>query len=307
MSRRFVLGSGILFLVLLAVVLWTRPGREPARSEPLFTLKHRVPDTLTVAYGPDTTVLVPGGEAGWRVIAPVRYPADGVAVDALLKRLAPLPTAERRFPLLPENLDVYGLRYPQAMIRAAYRDSVEPDTLWIGTFTMNQTYDYVRGAGSPWVGLLDGRIARTYFLKSTHDLRRTRLLPFPVARAVRLVLAGEGGAPRLEAVRDPDGRWRLTLPYPGPGDSREILDYLTSLNHMHVREFLREHMDRPERYGLTRPRRKVTVVTEGGDRFVAVLGKNIPGRDEVYARVDEAPQLLHLRTISAFLHHRGLG
>jgi hypothetical protein len=144
---------------------WRSRYRGAPEPESFFALKRRAPDTLLVAYGTDTTVMVPGGRSGWRIIRPVDFPADGVVIEAMLKRLADLPVEERRFPLLPEKMDTYGMRAPRSLIRAAYRDGLAPDTLTVGAFTMNGGYDYVRAGRGDVVALLDARVAHSYFTR----------------------------------------------------------------------------------------------------------------------------------------------
>ena len=99
-GRRSLLGSAALFLVLAVAAWWVLRGEAPEEPERFFGLARMTPDTLTVVVPPDSTVLVPGGEGGWRLLHPVRDDADPLVVEALLKRLRDLPV-DRRFPLTP--------------------------------------------------------------------------------------------------------------------------------------------------------------------------------------------------------------
>ena len=82
MARRPLWGSALVFVGLLAVTLWVLRDRAEPEPESFFALQRRVPDTLLVAYGPDTTVMVPGGGSGWRIIRPVDFPADDIILNA---------------------------------------------------------------------------------------------------------------------------------------------------------------------------------------------------------------------------------
>lgn len=287
MNRTPFLLSAIVFAAVAALSYFLLRERMEDTEAAYFELARLSPDTLTVAYPPDTTVLVPGG-TGWRLIHPVRDRADEIAVEALLKRLRDL-RAGRRFPLVPEKLDTYGFRYPQAMIRAAYADRHPPDTLWIGGFTMDAGRHYVRAGSSPEVALVESRTVKTYLLKDTVALRYTQLIPFHEARAEALVIRDRGGTIVTRVEKRGDGWW-ITHPYPGPADDRRVLNYLASLSHMQVTEFLRETVEDWTPFGLVPPRVSVAVATSTGDTVLTYLGDR--AGDLAYARDPRREALL---------------
>jgi len=275
----------------LAVAAWWILGRESGSPPgPFCALKRRLPDTLTVVMSQDTTVVVPGGEGGWRVIRPVDYPADGVVMEAMVKRLAAIEV-DRRFPLVEEKMDTYGIRIPRGRIRAAYRDGASPDTLTIGAFTFDDQYDYVRAGSRPEVGLLSARLYRGFLLKSTGEIRDTRLLPFAESRAVGFRLLGEQGEVHAELARDSSGVWALVRPYPGPASIKKVGEYLESLSHMHLRTFVREGNGPLEPYGLDRPKAGVRIRLEGGGNLGLSLGDPVAGTDLIYAATLARPHI----------------
>jgi hypothetical protein len=287
--RRSLVFTAAVFLVLLAVTVWLRRTPERPEDRPFFTLKALTPDTLTVVFGPDTTVVVPGGKTGWRVVSPVDYPADGLLVETVLKRLEDLEV-KTVYPMTDQKLDSYGMRVPRGMLRAAYADGRAPDTLFVGGFTPNGAYDYVRPGSAPEVGLLESRISKSYFLKETREIRETRLLPFSETRVRRFELLGAGDAVRAAAETDGTGRWKVTEPYPGPGDAEEIGEYLKALNHMHIRDFVPGGRARWGETGLENPGLGVRVVLDDGSRLGAYTGAPGPFGD-VYARGASDPQV----------------
>lgn len=296
MSRRTLLLSALVFLSLLVLTLKLTRNRSAEPEPPFFALGRSLPDTLLVAYGPDTTVLVPRtAGAGWDLLRPVRDAADVVAVNALLKRLERLPVESRRFPLTPEKMDTYGMRHPRAMLRAAYRGGLPPDTLLVGAFTPSGDFDYVRAGSRMEVGLLEARQTRTYLLKSSLELRDTVLLPFPDFRAVNVRWIASGGAVRAEVSRDEDGAWRVRRPFPGPADPEKLREYLLSLNHMHIEHFGPQGGWEPAVYGLTPPAVAVVVVTADGDTIRAALGDRVPGDSDLcYASTSKRTHLLEV-------------
>ena len=290
MGARTLALSALCF-VLLAVVAWWLLGRDTLPvTDTFFALKKRVPDSLTVISNAETTVVVPSGESGWELVRPVRYPADGVLVNAMVHQLTEL-AVERRFPLTPQKMDSYGMRFPQGVLRAAYDDGRTPDTLVIGGFTFDDVYTYVRNGSRPDVGLVATRTVRAFLLKRTEEIRDTQLLPFLENRVVRLATVGQGADTILVVERQPDRSWRLSHPYPGPGDGKKIGEYLESLSHMHVDAFLREGEGPLDPYGLGRPKAGVRVLLDDGRTLGMDLGDPVPGRDLLYAHTLARPHV----------------
>ncbi len=297
MGRRSLWLSALVFVLLLAMTVWALRTRRAPEAAPYFSLSRPIPDTLLVAFGPDTTVVVPEGETGWRVVRPVDYPADGVVVEAMLKRLQPLPVGKRRFPLYPTKLDTYGMRHPRVTIRAAYRGGIPADTLQVGTFTLNEAHDYVRNGSSDEVALVDARLTKSYLMKTTVQIRRHVLLPFAEDRAVSVRLYGPGDDLRVELIRRADRSWWVKSPNPGPAGGHEMGEYLSGLNHMLVSEFIREGPGPRAPYGLERPRARVRVTTDRGDSLSLALGDPVPragvmGEKLIYAITGRRPDLL---------------
>jgi hypothetical protein len=297
MGRRPLALSALIFALLLVVTVWALRERNAPEAAPYFTLARPIPDTLLVAYGPDTTVVVPRGRTGWRVVRPVDYPADGVVVNAMLKRLHPLPVSERRFPLYPNKMDTYGMRHPRVTIRAAYRGGLDPDTLWIGTFTLNSRYDYVRNGSSDEVALVDARITKGYLMKTTVEIRQHMLLPFAEDRATAVRLFGPDGNPRVELLRRPDLTWWVKWPISGPAGDHEMEEYLSGLSHMVVSKFIREEPGPLAPFGLEPPRAMIRVALEGEDSLSLALGDPVPregalGENLVYAVTGSRAQVL---------------
>jgi hypothetical protein len=291
-SRRPLWISALVFALLLVVVRFALRPEVDVSEERYFALKRRVPDTLVVATGPDTTWLVPEGETGWQVIRPADYRADPLVVEAMLKRLNDL-RVDRVFPLTPNKLDTYGIRFPRGIIRALYRD-LPPDTILIGAFTPNDLYDYVRIDSRDEVAVYDARLARTFLLKRTMDLRDTRLMPFQESRCVVFqLLDGASREPRLELTRGSDGAWSVTLPWPGPADPRPVHNFVESVAHTHVHRFITEGDVDPARFGLDRPRSGARAITDAGDTLEVWLGGPVPDDEKyVYAMTNRESHVL---------------
>jgi len=291
--RRSLIVSVGVFGLLLAVTLLVLRRSSPEKEPPFFELARRVPDTLTVAARGDTTVLVPEANGSWRLIRPVVYPADALLVDSMLKRMTPLEVL-RTFPLTSNKMDTYGVRLPRGWIRAAYRGGTPPDTLTIGGFTPDGHFGYVRPDSRDVVGLMDERELEPYFLKTTLELRDTRLIPFAESRAVAVRLLGPGGRVRVELEKREDGTWAFDLPYPGPVDGEKMREYLKSISHMHIRDFLPEGEEGRVQAGLDTPRAGIRVLVAPGETRGFDVGNEVPGSDEVYARTLSRPEIVRV-------------
>ncbi|HET9234232.1 MAG TPA: DUF4340 domain-containing protein [Candidatus Eisenbacteria bacterium] len=290
MGQRTLVLSGLGF-ALLALLAWWLFGRNPAPEQAaFFTLKQRLPDSLTVISGGETTSVVPQGESGWEVVRPVRYPADGVLVNAMVRQLSEL-AVERRFPLTAQKMDSYGMRFPQGVLRAAYEDGREPDTLVIGNFTFDEAYAYVRNGSRPEVGLVAARTCRAFLLKRTEEIRDTQLLPFLESRVTRFATLGRSADTTMVLERQPDRSWRLSRPYPGPGAAKKVGEYLESLSHMHVDAFLMEGEAPSKPSVLQRPQAGVRILLEDGRTLGMDLGDAVPGMDLLYARTLARPHV----------------
>lgn len=290
LSGRSILIAALAFAALLALTLAVLRRTGDGPPEAFFSLARETPDTLTVVYGENRSVLVPGGFNGWTLIEPVRDEADVVVVNGLLNQLRELDVP-RTFPLTADKLDAYGMRFPRGMVVAAYADA-PPDSLIVGGFSMGGTQDYVRAGGSDRVGQVSSTIPRSYLLKTPDELRDPRALPFHERRALELTLFGAGGGTTVRVLRGDDGHWQVLEPFAGPGGGRRILDYLRSVSHMHVERFLRESVPDWGPYGLERPRASIRVIADDGRTLQLSLGDPVPDTDLLHARVRDRPQLM---------------
>ena len=289
MGIKALAASAAAFVVLAVVAFWILSRQPAPPPESFFAIKQRLPDTLVVIAAQETTTIVPGGEKGWEVVHPVRYPADQVLVNAILRQLSDLKV-DRRFPLTPQKMDTYGMRFPQGAIRAAYRDGRAADTLTIGTVTFDERYTYVRNGSQAEVGLLPTRTARGFLLKGTTELRDTELLPFLEHHVTSFsTLDAQGDS--LVTLERQQRSWRVVRPYAGPAEEAKVREYLESLSHMHVGVFVGEGEGLLDAYGFVRPRAGVRVRLEDGRLLGLDLGNAIPNTDLVYAHTLARPQV----------------
>lgn len=284
-----------LFLALFAWIRFYELPRRAARGA-------AVPDStffgvpavrvrsFTVAFQGDTTRVAREGP-DWFVVAPVRAPADPVAVQSFLSRCENLPVS-RPFPYRPAEASRYGLDLPSCLVTLDHADGAT-SRLVMGAPAPATPAFYVTVPGRDLVALLGDADAENYFRRRTDDWRLRRLLSFSPATTVAITLHRPGGEIRLEraGVR---GAWRVVEPFAGLASASAVDEYLKGLSFTAARAFVAEVVTDPAGCGLDPPLLAVTVTdTAGIGRTLGLgTGLTVPGEGAlVHARVTGSPTL----------------
>lgn len=282
----------VLFLGLAAYLRYyelRRPAGAPEAHSALLEVEPASVRAITCVVLPDSTRMEKrNGE--WFLTWPVDFPADPVAVEALLSRCRRLEVI-RTFPMGEGNPARYGLAPPLVRIRLDLTDG-SSKAIEFGTPAMASPAYYVRLAGTRTVGLIRAGEFENYFQRRTSEWRRPDLLLMKAADVASVDLIS--GSRHVRLARD-DARspWRLEKPFPGPADATVVSDYLKGLLAMRARSFPDDRPASLAPYGLEAPEASF-VVTDArgricrldvGARFEYVTG---PLR---YARVEGMPNI----------------
>lgn len=201
---------------------------------------------------------------GWRITAPVEAPADRAAADALLD--AALGLRRRQRVAEPDaGLSAYGLSPPRLRLVLELGGGATR-TLEAGDENPFDGSLFVRADGGPVLAVGPG--ARFSLEKGLFDLREKQLLPVEEKDLAGLEVAGPGHA---FALSRQGGEWRLAAPIAERADEASVGQLLSTLRGLRAARF----DDAPgpgARYGLDRPRWKVTVRGPGGAARVLELG-----------------------------------
>jgi hypothetical protein len=191
-------------------------------------------------------------EEGWRIVEPVRFPADAIRADSLASSLASL-SSEAVFEE-PESLEEYGIGTdPSVRFSVGEKEHL----LYIGDKTPVGGNTYLKtGAGAQVYAV------KTYhasaLTRSLEELRESKVLDFDREAIDRIEAKWPGNGVVLE--RDEEG-WRLLEPLETPADPGAVDDLLSDLKFLRADGFIDEAPPDAE-VGLDAPAFEVALVAE---------------------------------------------
>lgn len=215
---------------------------------------------------------------GWTITAPVEWPADGKAIEAVLDRMAAImadPTVTED--ATPEDLARTGLDDPLATIEVRLEDGVE-HTLFVGPKNKMVDKFPVTDEAKKKIGLSDSQFMWALD-RDLFEYRDKRIFPFDPRDVTGLEIR-KADAVQVALTKGADG-WMVGgagVDDQIRGDDAAIAFLLTALTKRgKVERFVDDAADAAAlaKVGLDRPARTVTLRTKGGAtrtaRFTEVL------------------------------------
>jgi hypothetical protein len=228
-------------------------------------------------------------ESGWRITAPISFPADAGTAESVASALAGL----RSEAVIddPGPLAEYGL---EGEPRVRFRADGEEHVLRIGGRSPLGANTYVATAADrPILVVASYRTASLE--RSLDDLREKRLARFERDAVVEARVRWKGGAVRLVRDEEDTEAWRLVEPLEAPADGRTVSKLLSDLEFLRATGFV----DAPPADVVKRleaPELAVELRTkaDGKEGTVAVAlgapdGENAPARGQVEGAVYQIP------------------
>ena len=236
----------------------------------------------------------PGG--AWRLAAPLDFPADPAAVDAIVRALAEL-SSEAVIEDPPEDLSPFGLDERRGKVRIWVGEQ-EALELWLGADTPFGGSRYVAVDRAPPRIFTVARFRTQGLAPELDDLRDRRLGRFDPAEVSRVSLTSPAGLV-FRAERTDLGSpqaWKIVAPLETAADDRRLRRLLQDLASARATGFV----DAPAEgrgYGLAPPERRLEIETaagvyelelgrEGGRVFLR--GSGVPALLEVEDRIFRA-------------------
>lgn len=233
----------------------------------------------------------------WRITSPVEAPADGRAVDTLIRTAA---EAEQTRTIEPEDgdLEQFGLAEPEAVLELHSGGTALP-RLAIGKGTPIGFSAYVR-RGDENLVLLTGGTVRAALVKTLADLREKNILRLDEDDISRVVIRPREG-PEVEIVREADSgsgidgvRWRIVAPTEATAAEGALSGFFGALSALRAVDFLAERgADAEAGRGLVPPAYELELTGPDGKPTVVRIGNEVDVGDKTLVALTVAgdPQI----------------
>jgi len=256
--------------------LTTKPATppKPTASKPL--VEGLEPDDITEATlqetGPDGTrttklAITSTGKGKWRLTEPVAGAADEYEIRRLLRaalegqfRSSFQAGAEGSPTLKDINLEPPAYRLT---LKGKGEKDAEPRTILIdiGSTPAVGSGVYVRLDGQGEVRVLESADLYDRVRERADKYRDRNLVDLKRDDVVRIELAGEKGKVRLDRAEGDTERWILAKPH-ARADTDTVATLLRTALGLMAADFVKDHVENFDRYGLTEPRLTVTLVAK---------------------------------------------
>jgi hypothetical protein len=283
--------TGILFLVAAALAAFVyfyeirgeegRREAEEAEKRLFAGFEADGVEAIAVTASDGASVRAERREDGWEIVAPLVFPGDDLAFDAMAAALAQI-TGETAIED-PQEASVYGLDADEREVR--FSAGGEERALRIGDKTPVGGGSYVSVVGGSGVYSVPTYRVNS-FAKAFDDLRDKRVLEFDREAVTRVEASWPDGRVVLERG---DAGWTLARPVEGPADGEVVDSLLSDLSFLRASGFA-DDPPPDEETGLDRPAFAVRLSGpasgEGGEALDVALA--IGSRSEEGARLVRA-------------------
>lgn len=268
MTVRKLLILAVLVAALVGwLVMYEIPEAErEATKDRLLSVDKDAVTGVTLTY-PDREIELARRDDAWRIVRPIDAPADEAAVKTLIGIVVDAEV-QRTLDEAPQDWAAFGLDEPHVVVKLTAKDATPPP-ISVGKNTAIGGKTYVRKGDEPKLYLTTTAV-QTGLNKQVKDLRDKVLLSFQDADVTRVEIR-RGDAVTTIARADGDA-WTVDG---HPADSTEVRSYLAALRAARATDFPDDAPEDLARYGLDKPRLRVTVSgKEGTPSQTLLLGNN---------------------------------
>lgn len=196
---------------------------------------------------------VEGKPSDWRIVEPVRAPADSFQVDDLIREVTGLTS---RGQVEPGDK---GVDQPQYTVELTHGADNKTTTIKVGNRSPVGDMLYVRVGDEKQADVVSASVI-DQLEKQAADYRKARLLDVTNDKINSLAIAQGDKTLRLE--KSADDKWRIVEPREMPGDETQVSALLSAVTGLAAVKFVAEDASGAAGYGLAKPSMTVTFTTQ---------------------------------------------
>jgi len=244
----------VVFLTLLAVVLFLKPRAQGELEAKLVDLKVEDIQKMTLKKGNDAIGFQKDEKGDWTITAPLPAKADSFEVNRLAEDFSSLKM-EKVVEENPKDLAPFGI--PQTEVSLWVKGQDKPVTVSLGSENPLDNTIYARKAGETRVVLVPSLI-KSDIDKKLLDFRQKDIFHFETADVATISLKAKDI--RWEAAVK-GGEWFLQKPLAGLAQKTRIDALLNSLSGLRAKDFAVEQKTTADlkKFGLDKPDYEVSL------------------------------------------------
>ena len=280
MRLRNTLVLAFLFVLLAAYVYFFELQKTKEKTEKLLNLKEEEVEAIILNYPQLEVRLQRKAPGRWKITHPLEVAADEATVGSILSALNSIEV-KRTLEEKPSAADLknYGLDSPEVKVLISLRNGVALPPVFVGGKTPIGNSVYVRRGPEAAVLLTDASL-RFNLEKKLNDFRNKKIIEFTEEAVKQLLLRGAKGDFDLSKKGED---WYIDRPKFYRADQSEIKGLLSTIRSMSAQDFIEDSPPELKKYGLDKPRLKVTVFMGEEEGYRQILfGNNREGKGEVY-------------------------
>jgi hypothetical protein len=263
----------VVFLALLAVVLFLKPRAQGELEVKLVDVKVEDVQKMTLKKGSDVIGFQKDEKGDWTITEPIPAKADSFEVNRLAEDFSSLKL-EKVVDENPKDPAAFGL--PQTEVSLWVKGQDKPVTIALGSENPLDNTIYARRAGETRVVLLPGLI-KTDIEKKLLDFRQKDIFHFETADAATIALRAKDI--RWEAALKA-GEWFLLKPTAGLAQKTKVDALLNALSGLRAKEFAVEQKTPADlkKHGLDKPDYEISLGLPKSNQTLVFLAQKKDGK-----------------------------
>jgi len=275
----------IVFILLGAYVYFFEFQKGPKeKTQRLLNFQEEEAESLILNYPQQEIRLQKEPLGRWKITRPLETAADESMIGAILAALS-ASEVKRTVEEKPSAADLqnYGLDKPEVKVTLSLRNGIALPPILFGGKTPLGNSVYVRRGAEAGVLLTDASL-RSNLERKLNDLRSKKILELRDEAVKQFALKGSRGDFALSKKGDV---WFIDQPRYYRADQVEVQGILSTIRSISAQDFIEESPSELKKYGLDKPRLRVTVFMgeQEGSREI-LFGSKREGHEEVYLVVD---------------------